>query len=63
MVAYDTDGDIAGEYPWPYTMDLKGRESLATDMISMAWAGDPLLDLAMAFAKHGDEDPEPLRAR
>ena len=63
IVAYGTDGDTSGEYPWPASMAMRGRESIATDMVAMAWAGEPLLEMAQALAKHSDDDLEQLRAR
>jgi len=54
IVAYDTGGDLSGEYPWPYLMGLKGLDNLATDVIAIAWAGEPLSDVARVLSSLDD---------
>lgn len=63
IVAYGTDGDMSGEYPFPHLMTPKGRDSLAADMVALAWAGEPLREFAKAFSQHSDTNIETLRSR
>jgi hypothetical protein len=63
IVAYDTGGSLEGEYPWPYLQLLKGRESIATDMISIAFSGEPVSDVARVLASLDDATLEDLRVR
>lgn len=63
IVAYDTDGDTTGEYPFPHLMVLKGRSSLATDMVALTWAGEPLVQFIQAISRQPGEEIERLRER
>lgn len=63
IVAFFTDGDIRGEYPWPDSMDMEGAGSVASDLIAAAWSGSPLLDIVQALAQLPDTLLEALRVR
>lgn len=61
--AFFTDGNVEGEYPWPDLMVVKAKENTATDLIAIAWAGEPLAGIAVALSKHTDEVLTALRGR
>lgn len=61
--AFFTDGNIEGEYPWPDLMAVKGKENAAADLVAIAWAGEPLVEIAVALSKHSDEVLTALRER
>jgi hypothetical protein len=61
IMAFYADGDTSREYPWPDEQQLHGTDCLVTDMVSLAWAGPPVLSVAQALAKI--DDSELLRLR
>ena len=61
--AFYTDGNTNGEFPWPDGMKMKTKENAATDLIAMAWAGEPLVTIATALCRHTDEELTDLRER
>jgi hypothetical protein len=63
IVAFDTGGETSGEYPWPQSIELRGRGTLAADMIAIAWAGEPVSHIARVLALHDDTTLEALRVR
>jgi hypothetical protein len=63
IIAFGTDGDTSGEYPWPDRMHLEGKASVASDLIAVAWSGPPVRHIARALAILPDDMLEGLRAR
>jgi hypothetical protein len=63
IVAFGTDGDTDGEYPWPATMELEGEGSVASDLVAAAWSGRPVLGIAQALAGLPDDVLVGLRDR
>lgn len=63
IVAFFTDGNTGGEYPWPDRMGLLGVESVASDLIAAAWSGHPVAHIAQTLARLPDGILETLRDR
>lgn len=63
IVAFGTDGDTDGEYPWPASMELEGESSVASDLVAAAWSGCPVFDIARALAGLTDDVLNGLRDR
>lgn len=63
VVAFFTDGDTSGEYPWPGSMEIVGAESVASDLIAAAWSGQPIVNIAQSLAHLPDDVLNTLRAR
>lgn len=57
--AFNADDYRESTFPWPSEMRVKGPRTLATTMISWAWAGPPLTEIVTALS--GFKDPEVRR--
>jgi len=54
--AFYTDDYHEPTFPWPSAMTIVGPHTLATTMISWAWAGPPLADLVTELSRLTDQE-------
>ena len=61
--ALATDGLVDEFYPWPHKMTFEGPHNLGTEMIALAWAGEPLLSIVKILLTFDDKTLAAFRKR